>query len=73
MILSEKESTHLLMKKCSVHMCGECVQQIQSCGNNVDFIAEGYTGKLQVLDVGINGPFKAFVCEHYEQFMLQNK
>ena len=68
-----KESTYLLMDKCSVHMCGECVQQIQSYGTDVEFITGGYTGKLQVLDVGINRPFKAFVREQYEQFMSQNE
>ena len=67
-----KVSTYLLMDECSVHMCGECVQAIQSCGTDVDFIPGGYTGKLQVLDVGVNRPFKDFVREKYEQFMSQN-
>ena len=61
------------MDECSVHMCGECVQQIQSCGTDIEFITGGYTGKLQVLDVGINRPFKAIVREQYEQFMSQNE
>ena len=49
------------MDECTVHKSSECVQHIQSCGIDVEFILGGYTGKLQVLDVGINRPFKAQV------------
>ena len=41
----EKESTYLLMDECSVHRCGECVQQIQLYGTDVEFITGGYTRK----------------------------
>lgn len=69
----DKTSTYLLMEKCSVHMCSECIQQIQSYGTEVDFIVSGYTSKLQVLDVGVNRPFKDFLREKYEHFMTLNE
>ena len=56
-----KESTCLIMDEFVVHKCCECVQQIQSCGTDVEFIFGGYKSKLQVLDVVINRPFKAHV------------
>ena len=67
-----KESTYLIMDECAVHKCHECVQQIQSCGTDVEYILGGYTGTLQVLDIGINRPFKTHVCKKYEEFMVSN-
>ena len=49
-----------------------CINQIQDCGTEVDFVLEGYTSKLQVLDVGVNKPFKGYVKESYEKFMVDN-
>jgi hypothetical protein len=37
-----KESAYLLMNKCSFHMCGNCEQEIQSCGTDVVFITRVY-------------------------------
>ena len=45
---------------------------IQDSGTKVDFIVSGYTNKLQVLDVGINKPFKGYIRESYQNFMMGN-
>ena len=50
----------------------ECVNPIQDCGTEVDFVLGVYTSKLQVLDVGVNKPFKEYVKQCYERFMVQN-
>ena len=42
------------------------------CGTAVDFICGGYTSKLQVLDVGVNKPFKGYVRDAYENWMVAN-
>ena len=39
----------------------------------VDFIPGGYTGALQVLDKGVNKPFKQFVQHEYELWMVANQ
>ena len=52
------EGSSLLMDEFSVHMKSECVNAIQAQGTEVDFIAGGYTGALQILDKGVNKPFK---------------
>ena len=67
-----KNSTYLLMDEFSVHLMAECVKPIQDCGTEVDFVLAGYTSKLQVLDVGVNKPFKDYVKQCYERFMVQN-
>ena len=60
------DSTYLLMDEFSVHMMSDCVRAIQGCGTEVDFIPGGYTGAVQVLDKGVNKPFKQFVEQEYE-------
>ena len=67
-----KSSTYLLMDEFSVHLMTECVNPIQDCGTEVDFVLGGYTSKLQVLDVGVNKPFEEYVKQCYERFMVQN-
>ena len=48
----------------------ECVQAIQASGTEVEFIPGGYTGALQVLDKGVNKPFKQFVQQAYERWII---
>lgn len=67
-----KDHTYLLMDEFAVHLMAHCVNRIQDCGTEVDFILGGYTSKLQVLDVGVNKPFKYYVKEAYEKFMINN-
>ncbi len=38
-------------------------------GTKILYIYQGYTGQLQVLDVGVNHPFKLYMGEQYESFM----
>jgi len=42
---------------------GDIVRLTQERGTEVEFIPGGYTGALQVLDKGVNKPFK----NHYRQ------
>ena len=60
------------MDKFSVHFKTTCCNAIKECGSEVDYILGGYTFKLQVMDVGVNKPFKGYVREAYENFMIGN-
>ena len=60
------------MDECVVHQCSKCVQQIRSCGTDVKFTLDGYTGKSQICYVGIKRLFKAQIQNKYEQFMVSN-
>jgi transposase-like protein len=68
----DDEKTYLLMDDFSVHKMGECVNAVKMCGSDVDHITPGYTSGLQVLDVGINKPFKGYVRDKWEEFMVNN-
>jgi transposase-like protein len=52
---------YLLQDQFSVHLKEENVMAAQRAGVEVDFIPAGYTACLQVLDKGVNKPFKQFI------------
>ena len=66
------EPTYLLIDDFSVHKVVNCVDAIKSCGAEVDFVTSGYTSQLQVLNVGVNKPFKGYVQAAWMNFMVQN-
>ena len=67
------DSTYLIMDEFLVHRTLDSVRAIQEFGSEVDFIPGGYTGALQVLDKGVNKPFKQFVQQEYELWMVANE
>ena len=56
-----EKNTYLIMDEYRVHLMGSCLNKIQEKGTEIDFIPSGYTSQLQVLDVGINKPFKNYM------------
>ncbi len=57
------------MKSCSVHETSAIKETLRRLGTKILHIPRGYTGRLQVLDVGVNHPFKLYMREQYESFM----
>ena len=51
-------STYLINDEFKVHLQGKIVRHSEERGKEVEFIPGGYTGALQVLDKGVNKPFK---------------
>ena len=56
----------------SVHLVTYSVHAIQDCGTELDLILSGYTSKLQVLDVGVNKPFKDYMTPCHEHIRIVN-
>ena len=48
-----------------------CRNQIKDCETEIDFVIGGYIAKLQVMDVGVNNPFKGHVWIKYERPWLE--
>ena len=67
-----KNSSYLLIDEFSVRLMSACVGSVQDCSTEVDFILNQYTDKLQVLDVGVNKPFKQYIKQCFERFMVNN-
>ena len=61
------QSTYLINDEFKVHLMGDIVRLTQERGTEVEFIPGGYTGALQVLDKGVNKPFK----NHYRSQQLR--
>jgi hypothetical protein len=51
---------------------GTCLDDIQNTGTEVDFAIGGYTGCIQIIDKGVNRPFKTYACEEFENWMFSN-
>ena len=49
-----------------------CSHLIKGCGTTIDYILGGYTSKLQMMDMGVNMPFKGYDRQAYENFMIGN-
>jgi hypothetical protein len=64
--------TILFLDQFRVHTMGEVQSALHDCGTTIYMIPPGYTSKLQVLDVGINKPFKDYVKECYLTFLVEN-
>jgi DDE superfamily endonuclease len=61
------EKTMSLMDHHRTHE--KCADLVEACNTIVKFIPEGYTSKLQVLDVGVNKPFKQYTRGEYVMFL----
>ena len=70
--MERADKTYLLMDEFSVHLVTSCCNAIKECGSEVDYILRGCTSRLQVMDVGVNKPFKGYVREAYDNFMIGN-
>jgi hypothetical protein len=51
---------------------GTYLNVIQNTGTEVDFVIGGYTGCVQILDKGVNRPFKYYALEEFDNWILAN-
>ena len=66
-----KEGPSLLfLDKAHVHLTVKVCYQIALLNTELEIIPEGYTSKLQVMDVGLNKQFKTRVHNGVEEFIL---
>jgi hypothetical protein len=62
----------MIMDDFKVHLMSSCLNDLQDTGTEVDFGVGGYTGCVQILDKGINRPFKGYARENFEHWMMMN-
>jgi hypothetical protein len=55
-----------------VHLMGSVNNQINKLGTEVDSIPGGYTGSVQLLDKGVNTPFKGYLRDQFKEWMCTN-
>eukprot|EP00474_Spongospora_subterranea_P006971 CRZ07429.1 hypothetical protein [Spongospora subterranea] len=64
--------SYLIMDCFKVHMQGNILDALASCKTEAEFVVAGYTSKLQVLDVGVNRPFKVYLSDEFNKFVIDN-
>jgi hypothetical protein len=64
--------SYMIMDECKVQLMVTCLNAIQNTGTEVDIVIGGYTGCVQILDKGVNCPFKSYAREEFENWMLTN-
>ena len=62
----------VILDEFSGHMTTEVRAAMVDCGVFLEFIPGGYTWKLQVLDVGVNKPFKNHIRDSYDTWFGLN-
>jgi len=70
--VEQNKPTYMIWDEFSVHMKKQIVHHMQNLGTQVDVIPGGYTGKIQILDKGINKPFKEKVQAADIEWLLVN-
>jgi hypothetical protein len=68
----DRWGTYLLQDECYVHLMVSVNNQIYKLGTGVEIIPGEYTGSVQVLDKGLNKPFKGYLREEFEEWMRMN-
>jgi hypothetical protein len=54
------------------HLMSSFCNNINKCGTEVELIPVGYMGCLQILDKGVNKPFKGYLRDEFEMWMMAN-
>lgn len=61
--------TYLILDECRTHLTTNVKKAFELLNTEVEYIPGGYTSKLQVLDVGINKPFKNYMRYEFDCWM----
>jgi hypothetical protein len=71
--LQTSSDSMLMLDDFSAHHVQPVKEALNSLGTAVENIPPGYTGALQVLDVGVNKPFKDSFNKLENDYMLQHR
>lgn len=64
--------TLLILDKFKGYMTSAVRPAIADLNTELEFVPAGYTSKLQVMDVGLNKPFKDRLCQEVDDWMVLN-
>ena len=64
------EIYYLFLDSFSVHQTTTIKEAFTRCNTEVEYVPEGYTAALQVMDVGVNKPFKGFIRNEFDDWLI---
>jgi DDE superfamily endonuclease len=62
--------SYLILDECRTHLTAKVKDAFEKCNTEVDYIPGGYTSKCQMLDVGVNRPFKNNITNEFQNWMI---
>lgn len=63
----------LILDECRTHMTVNVKLAFAECSTIVEYIPGGYTSRLQVLDIGVNKPFKGHLRDRFDEWIVNNE
>jgi DDE superfamily endonuclease len=60
----------IILDEFTGHMTCEVRDAIVDCGAFVEYVPGGYTWRLQVMDVGVNKPFKDYIRDEFDRWFF---
>lgn len=63
----------LILDQCRTHMTESVRNAFIACNTIIEFIPGGYTSRLQVLDMGVNKPFKGHLRSQFDDWIVDNE
>jgi DDE superfamily endonuclease len=63
--------SYLILDECRTHLTAKVKEAFEKCNTEVDYIPGGYTSKCQMLDVGVNRPFKNNITDEFTRWMIR--
>jgi hypothetical protein len=66
------QNYYLLLDAFSVHQTAKVRDMFNKCNTEIDYIPEGYTSRLQMMDVGVNKPFKVYIRNEFDDWLIAN-
>jgi DDE superfamily endonuclease len=70
--VSTHDIYYLLLHSCTIYMTAKVCTAFNECNTKVDFIPPGYTSNLQMLEVGVNRPFKINMRNLFDKWICSN-
>ena len=64
------EVYYLFLDSFSVHQTATIKEVFTRCNTEVEYVPEGYTSALQVMDVGVNKPFKGYIRHEFDDWLI---
>jgi DDE superfamily endonuclease len=65
-----KQMLHLLLDSFAAHMTFKVREAFSRYNTEIDYVLEGFTSRLQVMDVGVNIPFKGYIRGEFDDWLV---
>jgi DDE superfamily endonuclease len=69
-VVKNKGILYLLLDNCPAHCTFMVRDAFSRCQTEIDYVLREYTSRLQVIDVGVNKPFKSYARNIFDDWLV---